>query len=1441
MNMKRLTQLSFPWIRLLVALSLVFQVSGTAFAAVWTDQADYAPGSVVTISGDNSDGAGYLAGETVHVDVSGPNGYQASCEGIADASGAWSCQVTLRSDESAFGDYSYTATGQTSGVSQSGTFTDGNVKAKAAPSGVTFTLTVTIFTTTNCSGSPKSPPPPNPTTHFAVDSSGNTTGVGNTESVKLEAAAISDQGGAFINWTSSDPFTDLGSGAICVQGFQGGGSRDYFANYAAAPANTAPTVNSDNASVAVDEDATATNTGTWSDANAGDTVTLSASVGTVIKSGTNAAGTWSWSFSTTDGPAQSQTVTITANDGNAGVSTTTFSLTVNNVAPMATFNAPASVNEGSAINLSLTSPSDPSSADTSAGFTYAFDCGDGAGYGAFSSSDSASCPTTDNGTRTVKGKIRDKDGGESEYTASVTIDNVAPTAIFTASSPVDEGGSSSLSLTSPFDPSSADTSAGFTYAFDCGDGSGYGTPSSTSTATCTMQDNPSQVVKGKIIDKDGGFTEYMATVTVNNLPPTIISVTNDGPIDEGSSSTVTVSATDPAGSNDPLSYEFDCDNDLIYEVGPQAGNSASCSFGDNGSFQVNVRVTDGDGGEDADSTTVTVNNVAPTATFNAPASVDEGSDINLSLTAPVEVAADLPTLEYAFDCGDGAGYGAFSSSNSASCPTTDNGIRTVKGKIKDKDGGESEYTAMVTVSNVPPMVILSSANDTAVNESGTATHTYNYTISDPGDDTITSVATDCGAYGTKVAGSDSNTDTSGSFKCIFPDGPAMSTVSASATDSDGDTGAADTQTVNIANVAPTADLGNDGPVDEGSPATISFSNQFDPSPADLASLHYAFDCNGGSLAGATYASSGTSASTTCTYDDGPSDHTVRARILDKDGGYSEYTTSVHVDNVAPTATLSNDGPVDEGSPATVSFSNQFDPSSADTAAGFHYAFDCNDGSLAGATYASSGTSASTTCTYDDGPSDHTVRARILDKDGGYSEYTTVVHVNNVAPTADLGNDGPVDEGSPATVSFSNQFDPSSGDTTAGFHYAFSCTNGDLSGATYAGSSTSASTSCTFSDNGTYTVKGRIIDRDGGFSEYTTNVTVNNVAPTVSNVQVNPASINENGNATLSGNISDPGTQDSFTLMVNWGDESAPQSVSLPAGTTSFNVTHQYLDDNPTGTASDMNNISVTVTDKDGGSGTASTSVTVNNLAPVITSVTGPSGPLALGSSASVTATFTDAGSQDTHTCKFSWDDTTSDTMVTAPGMGNGSCTASHTYAAAGVYSVMVTVTDDDTGSATSKFEFVVIYDPNGGFVTGGGWINSPEGAYVANPSLTGKANFGFVSKYKKGATIPTGETEFQFHVASFNFHSEAYQWLVISGPKAQYKGTGTVNGVSGYSFLLTATDGQVTGGGGVDKFRIKIWRLSDSAVVYDNVLGASEDIDAANPQAISGGSIVIHK
>ena len=148
----------------------------------------------------------------------------------------------------------------------------------------------------------------------------------------------------------------------------------------------------------------------------------------------------------------------------------------------------------------------------------------------------------------------------------------------------------------------------------------------------------------------------------------------------------------------------------------------------------------------------------------------------------------------------------------------------------------------------------------------------------------------------------------------------------------------------------------------------------------------------------------------------------------------------------------------------------------------------------------------------------------------------------------------------------------------------------------------------------------------------------------------------------------------------------------------------------------------------------------------------------------------------------------------------------------------------------------MVYDPSGGFVTGGGWINSPAGSYVANPLLDGRANFGFESRYKQGQSVPEGNTVFQFQAGDLRFKSTSYEWLVVAGARAQFKGIGTINGSGSYSFLLTAIDGQSNGGGGIDRFRIKL--TGPGGLVYDNNRGAE---DGSVPStALGGGSIVIH-
>lgn len=412
----------------------------------------------------------------------------------------------------------------------------------------------------------------------------------------------------------------------------------------------------------------------------------------------------------------SYTVTLTADDGHGHAPSSNATVNVSNANPTATFTKQSPVDEGSSFTLALTSPNDASSDDVAAGFTYAFDCDDGAGYGSFTSTASKTCSTTDNGTRNVKAKLKDKDGGVGEYSGTVTVENVAPEATFTAESPVNEGSSFQLELSDVQDPSSDDVAAGFTYAFNCG--SGYDGFGSSSTASCTTDDNGVRSVGGKVKDKDGGVSTYTASVTVNNVAPTATGLTTNSPVDEGS--------------------------DIIFSV---AG----------------------------------------------------ASDVS---------SVDAASLRYAFDCGDGNGYdastySAASDQNSKHCTTTDNGSRTVKGKVFDKDGGIStEQSKNVTISNVAPSITAVSADPTGpltLGSNNQVSTTVTVTFTDPAGthDQPYATAITCGNGAAAVTGSPT-TYGSSSATCTYTAATVGTrTISATVTDKDGGTSTAGTTTVQV--------------------------------------------------------------------------------------------------------------------------------------------------------------------------------------------------------------------------------------------------------------------------------------------------------------------------------------------------------------------------------------------------------------------------------------------------------------------------------------------------------------------------------------------------------------------------------------------------------------------------------------------------------------------
>ncbi len=238
-----------------------------------------------------------------------------------------------------------------------------------------------------------------------------------------------------------------------------------------------------------------------------------------------------------------------------------------------------------------------------------------------------------------------------------------------------------------------------------------------------------------------------------------------------------------------------------------------------------------------------------------------------------------------------------------------------------------------------------------------------------------------------------------------------------------------------------------------------------------------------------------------------------------------------------------------------------------------------------------------------------------------------------------------------------------------------------------------------------------------------------------------------------------------------------------------------------------------------------------NQPPVITTFTAPPGPLPLGSLTAFAAQYTDADSADIHNCVLSWGDSSNPSNGTVTeASGNGTCIGNHTFTGPGIYPVTVTITDGRGGEATQIYKYVVIYDPNGGFTTGGGSVQSPAGADLGNPSAAGPATFGFVSKYLHGRSTPDGNLEFQFQEGNLNFKSTSMDWLVVTGePRSIFRGTGTINGANVCKFEVDAWDGSFQPGN-VDGFGLKIFSC-----------GSGGDRYSLPARPLTKGSIIIHR
>lgn len=140
---------------------------------------------------------------------------------------------------------------------------------------------------------------------------------------------------------------------------------------------------------------------------------------------------------------------------------------------------------------------------------------------------------------------------------------------------------------------------------------------------------------------------------------------------------------------------------------------------------------------------------------------------------------------------------------------------------------------------------------------------------------------------------------------------------------------------------------------------------------------------------------------------------------------------------------------------------------------------------------------------------------------------------------------------------------------------------------------------------------------------------------------------------------------------------------------------------------------------------------------------------------------------------------------------------------------------------------LVVYNPDGGFATGGGWF-VPEEADGLNTHPSVRANFGFNARYVKGK--PTGHLEFRYSDGFIDLKSTSIDQLVITGGRiVQFKGLACVNGEADNSFFVKAIDNGEPGTS--DSFEIKIWApgVSPEGNPTDRAAGVLE-----------GGNIVVH-
>jgi len=508
------------------------------------------------------------------------------------------------------------------------------------------------------------------------------------------------------------------------------------------------------------------------------------------------------------------------------------------------------------------------------------------------------------------------------------------------------------------------------------------------------------------------------------------------------------------------------------------------------------------------------------------------------------------------------------------------------------------------------------------------------------------------------------------------------------------------------NSPPVANAGGPYSGAEGSAIGLDGSASTD----DAAVTLYEWDCTDN---GSYDVSSANPTGSTCTYPDNGS-YTVRLRVTDAQAATDEDTAGVTVSNVAPSINtiIVSAASINEAQSVTVSGTFS-DPGSADTFSGSAL---WSDG-VSTAVTLGVGTFSTTRNFADDHPATgtasdvFTVDVTITDDDlGSDTETSPAVTVNNVSPTVDtlVLSSGSIDEGDPAVTVSGTFSDPALGVPTETFDGTAQWSDGESTPLTV-GSGT-FSTTRSFADDhpasGTasdvFTVEITITDDDeGSGSDTSDDLTVNNLAPVVDTPTTSPEPSNEGSAVTASASFDDAAfgvSTESFSCTVDYGDGD-PIAAGTLVGDTCTGVAHTYADNG-------SYNVTVEVTDDDTGVGSETSAHQVDNVDPTITATTNSAevcGATADGVLVEVSADFSDPGfdkavagtMEDFDNSTIDWGDLTVDpaTVVETPGSvgtsTTGTVSGSHTYASGGIFTITVTVEDDDGGTDSVTLEALV--------------------------------------------------------------------------------------------------------------------------------------------------------